>query len=67
MVDGLIGFAATALVLWFFGAPLWVMILLGWTIGLIAAPFTRRLDERQLAERAAAGDDPRGDEAGASG
>ncbi len=56
MVDGLIGFVACALVLWFFGAPLWVMILVGWTIGLIAAPFTRRLDERQLAERSAAGD-----------
>ena len=43
--------AATALVLWFFGAPLWVMILVGWIIGLVAAPFTHRLDARQLAER----------------
>jgi hypothetical protein len=53
LVDGLIGFAATALVLAFFGIPLWVMIIVGWVIGLVAAPFTHRLDERQLAERAA--------------
>jgi type IV secretory pathway TrbD component len=51
LVDGLVGFAATALVLAFFGVPLWVMILLGWAIGIAAAPFTRRVDERQLAER----------------
>ena len=56
LVDGLIGFAATALVLVFFGEPLWVMILVGWFLGLVAAPFTRRIDERQLAERAAAAD-----------
>jgi hypothetical protein len=56
MVDGLIGFAATALVLAFFGIPLWVMIVVGWVIGLAAAPFTRRIDERQLAQRAANGD-----------
>ena len=58
LVDGLIGFAATALVLVFFGEPLWVMILVGWFIGLVAAPFTRRIDERQLAERAAEGETP---------
>jgi hypothetical protein len=32
------------------------MILVGWFLGLAAAPFTRRIDERQLAERAAAAD-----------
>lgn len=51
LVDGLIGFCATALVLAFFGAPLWVMILIGWMIGLAAAPFSRRVDERQLHQR----------------
>jgi len=51
LVDGLVGFCATALILAFFGIPLWVMILVGWTIGFVAAPFTRRLEAAQLAER----------------
>jgi hypothetical protein len=51
LVDGLIGFCATALVLAFFGIPLWVMIVVGWLIGLAAAPLTHRLDERQLEAR----------------
>jgi hypothetical protein len=53
MVDALIAFCATALVLAFFGVPLWVMIVVGWCIGLAVAPFTRRLDERQLLQRQA--------------
>lgn len=51
LVDGLVGFCATALILAFFGIPLWVMILVGWAIGFAAAPFTRRLEAAQLAER----------------
>jgi hypothetical protein len=51
LVDGLVGFCATALVLAFFGIPHWVMIVVGWLIGLVAAPFTHRLEERQLAAR----------------
>jgi hypothetical protein len=51
-VDGLIGFCATAFLLWLFGAPLWAMIALAWALGLVAAPFTRRWEAQQLAARA---------------
>jgi Flp pilus assembly protein TadB len=50
-VDALIAFCATAFLLWLFGAPLWLMIALAWAIGLVAAPFTRRWEAAQLAER----------------
>jgi thiol:disulfide interchange protein len=52
-VDGLILFCATVFLLWLFGAPLWLMIVVAWIGGLIAAPFTRRWEAAQLAERAA--------------
>jgi len=55
MVDALIGFCATALILAFFGIPLWVMIVVGWVIGLALGPLTHRLDERQIRDRAAEG------------
>ena len=50
-VDALIGFVATAFLLWLFGVPLWAMIIVAWIIGLAGASFTRRWEERQLAER----------------
>jgi hypothetical protein len=40
--------------LWLFGVPLWAMIIVGWIVGLAAAPFTRRWEARQLAARNAA-------------
>lgn len=50
-VDALIAFCATVFLLWLFGAPLWLMIVLAWVLGLAAAPFTRRWEAEQLAER----------------
>jgi hypothetical protein len=50
-VDALIAFCGTVFLLWIFGAPLWLMIVLAWVIGLAAAPFTRRYEAAQLAER----------------
>jgi predicted PurR-regulated permease PerM len=50
-VDSLIAFCATVFLLWIFGAPLWLMILLAWLLGFAAAPFTRRFEAAQLAER----------------
>jgi len=52
-VDALIAFCATVFLLWLFGAPLWLMILLAWVLGLAAAPFTRRWEAEQLAARRA--------------
>ena len=54
-VDALIAFCATVFLLWLFGAPLWLMIVLAWILGLAAAPFTRRWEADQLAERRADG------------
>ena len=51
MVDAVIGFLLVAFLFWLFGVPLWAMILTAWVIGLALAPFTRRWEERQLAER----------------
>lgn len=50
-VDAVIAFLATAVVLYFLGAPLWVMIIVAWVLGLGAAPFTVGWEARQLAER----------------
>ena len=50
-VDALIAFCATAFLLWLFGAPLWLMIVLAWILGLVGARFTRRWEAAQLAER----------------
>ena len=50
-VDALIGFCVTAFLLWLFGVPLWAMIVIAWVLGLAAAPFTRRWEQRQLDER----------------
>jgi len=52
-VDAVIAFLATAVVLYFLGAPLWVMIIVAWVLGLAAAPFTMGWEARQLAEREA--------------
>jgi hypothetical protein len=51
MVDSLIGFLATVLVLWFFGIPLWGMIIVAWVIGFGLAPLTRKWETEQLAHR----------------
>ncbi|MFO7590392.1 MAG: hypothetical protein R6X23_05770 [Acidimicrobiia bacterium] len=51
VVDAVIAFLATAIVLYFLGAPLWVMILVAWVLGLAAAPFTVGWEARQLYER----------------
>ena len=50
-VDALIAFCATVFLLWLFGVPLWAMIVIAWVLGLAAAPFTRRWEQRQLDER----------------
>ena len=50
-VDAIIAFLATAIVLFFLGQSLWVMIVLAWVLGLLAAPFTQRWEARQLAAR----------------
>ena len=52
-VDAIIAFVATAIVLYFLGAPLWLMIVVAWLLGIAAAPFTVGWEARQLAERAA--------------
>ena len=52
-VDAVIAFLATAIVLYFLGAPLWVMIVVAWVLGLCAAPFTVGWEARHLAEREA--------------
>lgn len=51
VIDAVIAFLATAMVLYFLGAPLWVMILVAWVLGLAAAPFTVGWEARQLHER----------------
>jgi hypothetical protein len=53
-VDAIIGFCTVAFLLWLFGVALWAMIIVGWIVGLAAAPFTRRWEARQLAARNAA-------------
>jgi hypothetical protein len=50
-VDSVIAFCATVFLLWLFGVPLWVMIIVSWVLGLCAAPFTRRWEQQQLDER----------------
>lgn len=50
-VDAVIGFLATAIVLYFLGAPLWAMIAVAWVLGLAAAPLTQRWEAEQLAAR----------------
>jgi membrane protein implicated in regulation of membrane protease activity len=50
-VDAAIAFVATVFLLWLLGVPLWAMIVLAWVLGLVAAPFTRRWEQRQLDER----------------
>lgn len=57
-VDALIAFVATVFLLWLFGVPLWAMIAVAWILGLVAAPFTRRWEQRQLDERRNAADLP---------
>jgi len=52
-VDAVIAFVATVFLLWLFGVPLWAMIAVAWILGLIAAPFTRKWEQRQLDERGA--------------
>ena len=56
VVDAVIAFLATAIVLYFLGAPLWVMIVVAWVLGLAAAPFTQRREAEQLAARDATSD-----------
>ena len=50
-VDAIIAFLATVVVLYFLGAPLWLMIVVAWILGLAAAPFTVGWEARQLADR----------------
>lgn len=51
VIDSAIAFLATALVLWFFGTPFWVMVLVALVLGSIATPLTRRWEYRQLLAR----------------
>ncbi len=51
VIDSAIAFVATALVLWFFGTPFWVMVLIALVLGSIATPLTRRWEYRQLLAR----------------
>lgn len=59
-VDALVAFVATVFLLWLFGVPLWAMIAVAWILGLVAAPFTRRWEQRQLDERRHVDDAPTG-------
>jgi len=50
-VDFLIAFVALVFVFWILGLPLWLTIAVSWIAAIVAAPLTRRAEERALAER----------------
>jgi uncharacterized integral membrane protein len=50
-VDFLIALLALLFLFWVIGLPLWLTIVVAWIAGIVAAPFTRRAEERALAER----------------
>jgi hypothetical protein len=50
-IDFLIAFLALVFLFWVLGLPLWLTIVVAWIAGIAAAPFTRRAEERALAER----------------
>lgn len=57
-VDFLIAFVALVFLFWVLGLPLWLTIVVAWIVGIVAAPFTRRAEERALAERREAPREP---------
>jgi hypothetical protein len=54
-VDIAVIFLATVLVLLILDVSFWIALVLAVILGVAAAPFTRRAEERSLAERYAAG------------
>jgi hypothetical protein len=51
VVDIAVAFLALALLFWIIALPFWLTIVTSVLGGLAAAPFTRRAEERALAER----------------
>ncbi len=54
-VDAAVIFLASVLVLFFLDVSVWVIAFIAVILGAAAAPFTRRVEERGLARRYAAG------------
>ncbi len=54
-VDTAVIFLAVVLVLFFLDVSIWVVAIIAVILGAAAAPFTRRAEERGLAQRYAAG------------
>ena len=53
-VDAAVIFLATVLVLFFLDVSVWIVAIFAVILGAVAAPFTRRAEERGLARRYAA-------------
>lgn len=54
-VDAVVAFLVLVLVLLIFDVSIWVIIAVASVLGAVVAPFTRRAEERALAERYATG------------
>lgn len=54
-VDAAVIFLAVVLVLFFLDVSIWVVAMIAVILGAVAAPFTRRAEERGLARRYATG------------
>ena len=51
LVDSAVAFCVIAVVALFFGVGLWTIALVALLLGAAATPFTRRAEERALADR----------------
>jgi|GEM_PF-1609048 len=51
VIDAAVAFVASAVLLWFFGTPFWVMVVVALILGIIATPLTRRWEHDQLEAR----------------
>ena len=54
-VDAAVAFLGLVILLLILGASIWVVLIAAAIIGVLAAPFTRRAEERALARRPAPG------------
>jgi len=50
-VDVVVAFLALAVVLLILNVDIWTIVVVSIVVGLVAAPFTRRAEERALAQR----------------
>ncbi len=55
VVDTAVVLLATVLMLWIVGVAIWIAVIVAVILGACAAPFTRRAEERALAQRYEAG------------